>query len=138
AYFEKRRRLNTFAIMVWIDSENKEYREQLHNIIWSICNEYTWCLPAHFTYDKKTSYSLYSQQNEEVVIDLFAAETGFALAEILQLIGEHLNPLKQNQFRSEEHTSELQSRENLVCRLLLEKKKQLYELEPHFALRQSL
>src|SRR5690606_40764685 len=28
--------------------------------------------------------------------------------------------------RSEEHTSELQSRENLVCRLLLEKKKTLY------------
>src|SRR5690606_40853370 len=28
-----------------------------------------------------------------------------------------------NQERSEEHTSELQSRENLVCRLLLEKKK---------------
>src|SRR5690606_42095007 len=27
------------------------------------------------------------------------------------------------EFRSEEHTSELQSRENLVCRLLLEKKK---------------
>src|SRR5690606_40620730 len=27
------------------------------------------------------------------------------------------------QLRSEEHTSELQSRENLVCRLLLEKKK---------------
>src|SRR5690606_41547416 len=28
--------------------------------------------------------------------------------------------------RSEEHTSELQSRENLVCRLLLEKKKHKY------------
>src|SRR5256886_13680118 len=28
--------------------------------------------------------------------------------------------------RSEEHTSELQSQSNLVCRLLLEKKKQLY------------
>src|SRR5690606_40167533 len=28
--------------------------------------------------------------------------------------------------RSEEHTSELQSRENLVCRLLLEKKKHAY------------
>src|SRR5690606_40302383 len=28
-----------------------------------------------------------------------------------------------NGWRSEEHTSELQSRENLVCRLLLEKKK---------------
>src|SRR5690606_40613795 len=30
---------------------------------------------------------------------------------------------ESNQARSEEHTSELQSRENLVCRLLLEKKK---------------
>src|SRR5690606_40527116 len=29
--------------------------------------------------------------------------------------------------RSEEHTSELQSRENLVCRLLLEKKKQILQ-----------
>src|SRR2546430_10713683 len=30
--------------------------------------------------------------------------------------------------RSEEHTSELQSQSNLVCRLLLEKKKQYLEL----------
>src|SRR6266704_5256098 len=32
--------------------------------------------------------------------------------------------------RSEEHTSELQSRFDLVCRLLLEKKKKLPELQP--------
>src|SRR5690606_41153404 len=31
-------------------------------------------------------------------------------------------------FRSEEHTSELQSREKLVCRLLLEKKKKIKNL----------
>src|SRR5690606_40609870 len=31
--------------------------------------------------------------------------------------------------RSEEHTSELQSRENLVCRLLLEKKKKNTEIQ---------
>src|SRR5690606_41993462 len=31
--------------------------------------------------------------------------------------------------RSEEHTSELQSRENLVCRLLLEKKKKICILQ---------
>src|SRR5690606_41724681 len=31
--------------------------------------------------------------------------------------------VKRGRVRSEEHTSELQSRENLVCRLLLEKKK---------------
>src|SRR5690606_40291330 len=34
--------------------------------------------------------------------------------------------------RSEEHTSELQSRENLVCRLLLEKKKDVsHYLQPN-------
>src|SRR5690242_21079698 len=33
------------------------------------------------------------------------------------------NKAQQNQGRSEEHTSELQSHVNLVCRLLLEKKK---------------
>src|SRR5690606_40652682 len=33
-------------------------------------------------------------------------------------------PTEDGAARSEEHTSELQSRENLVCRLLLEKKKQ--------------
>src|SRR5690606_39924930 len=46
-------------------------------------------------------------------------------------IGDHLNAvpkyvvsrtLGDPAWRSEEHTSELQSRENLVCRLLLEKK----------------
>src|SRR2546430_6619523 len=38
---------------------------------------------------------------------------------------EHLEtvPLPEKDFRSEEHTSELQSQSNLVCRLLLEKKK---------------
>src|SRR3712207_9096786 len=34
-------------------------------------------------------------------------------------------PSKARQGRSEEHTSELQSRQYLVCRLLLEKKKKL-------------
>src|SRR5690606_41931526 len=39
--------------------------------------------------------------------------------------GSHLHPdlAQRADHRSEEHTSELQSRENLVCRLLLEKKK---------------
>src|SRR5690349_22743463 len=38
--------------------------------------------------------------------------------------------------RSEEHTSELQSRRDLVCRLLLEKKKKLlYLLQPHHTCR---
>src|SRR5690606_40737692 len=38
--------------------------------------------------------------------------------------GKIIGDVESNGFRSEEHTSELQSRENLVCRLLLEKTKQ--------------
>src|SRR5690606_40399668 len=42
----------------------------------------------------------------------------------LRPIGKDLYILP-SRTRSEEHTSELQSRENLVCRLLLEKKKKI-------------
>src|SRR5204862_7981262 len=37
--------------------------------------------------------------------------------------GSRKTPRRQSKARSEEHTSELQSRRDLVCRLLLEKKK---------------
>src|SRR2546421_3847748 len=40
---------------------------------------------------------------------------------------KHLTP--DRWFRSEEHTSELQSRSDLVCRLLLEKKKKNKKLQ---------
>src|SRR5688572_31216410 len=42
------------------------------------------------------------------------------LAQRAQVLGDRLARHRQ---RSEEHTSELQSQSNLVCRLLLEKKK---------------
>src|SRR5690606_41578022 len=44
--------------------------------------------------------------------------------QFVPLLGLHVNARHgRGVNRSEEHTSELQSRENLVCRLLLEKKK---------------
>src|SRR3989442_9546756 len=47
--------------------------------------------------------------------------------ERLEVLGEHGDALRRSvgvhRRRSEEHTSELQSRPHLVCRLLLEKKK---------------
>src|SRR5690606_42104884 len=50
-----------------------------------------------------------------------AVGLGITLGAIGIRIGE-----KVSEARSEEHTSELQSRENLVCRLLLEKKKKSF------------
>src|SRR5690606_40329080 len=43
-------------------------------------------------------------------------------------LNEEVEKQKTLLLRSEEHTSELQSRENLVCRLLLEKKKRIREV----------
>src|SRR5690606_39660356 len=48
--------------------------------------------------------------------------------------GDHVHPghdgQRRGRGRSEEHTSELQSRENLVCRLLLEKKNNVINTSP--------
>src|SRR3712207_7490712 len=41
-----------------------------------------------------------------------------------------LRAIRREAARSEEHTSELQSRQYLVCRLLLEKKKTLQSIAP--------
>src|SRR3712207_6967274 len=46
--------------------------------------------------------------------------------------GRHREDTRQQQSRSEEHTSELQSRQYLVCRLLLEKKKKRMNLDRQY------
>src|SRR5690606_41751714 len=60
------------------------------------------------------------QQQGDLGPLIHAGELGRA-AEVL---GDRIVAILGASGRSEEHTSELQSRENLVCRLLLEKKKQ--------------
>src|SRR3712207_7334749 len=59
-----------------------------------------------------TEYTLNHNLGRRVNVDLYTIGGIKMLAEVIQL-------------RSEEHTSELQSRQYLVCRLLLEKKKKL-------------
>src|SRR3712207_7759195 len=65
----------------------------------------------------------------------FMSFTTVLISFILSLI---TSPLRDNSwFRSEEHTSELQSRQYLVCRLLLEKKKKKITIS-FFSLLQSM
>src|SRR5690606_40922619 len=61
-------------------------------------------------------------QDNRLRIEPLAPTRGLILDRNHLVIAENL-PIWQLVARSEEHTSELQSRENLVCRLLLEKKK---------------
>src|SRR5690606_40965989 len=61
---------------------------------------------------------------EPIILILFSCENNFRFSffRVQVSVLNNYNTFKFK-FRSEEHTSELQSRENLVCRLLLEKKK---------------
>src|SRR5690606_42007036 len=69
--------------------------------------------------------------NIPVKVTLEVASVEVSLKELLDVDANSViqldkvagEPLDMKVNRSEEHTSELQSRENLVCRLLLEKKK---------------
>src|SRR3712207_7574909 len=61
---------------------------------------------------------------------------GHRLAEFIGNCVKDLTPEDTDIFeRSEEHTSELQSRQYLVCRLLLEKKKYYYSLSSLYVYR---
>src|SRR5690606_41550786 len=62
---------------------------------------------------------------------LFRSQASMLLVVVLPWVPATASTHLPGRTRSEEHTSELQSRENLVCRLLLEKKKTPVETLPH-------
>src|SRR5690606_7922576 len=76
-------------------------------------------------------YNVYAKTGQQVAthlvleLDLLGDEATSRKIDALFYL--HRAAMKRNLIeRSEEHTSELQSRENLVCRLLLEKKKKVH------------
>src|SRR5690606_39288864 len=75
----------------------------------------------------KGKYSGAQEQEGKVKTISFKSSDEVLMERIVGIINKYLEDPSLNVqllARSEEHTSELQSRENLVCRLLLEKKKQ--------------
>src|SRR5947209_10254274 len=62
-------------------------------------------------------------RDRDLAIDAEASEV---FADHQRIDADHVR--RSHPFRSEEHTSELQSRQYLVCRLLLEKKKMHQDL----------
>ncbi len=83
-YFERRRALNTTALLAMIYPEERRFLSRLEDVIFMICGEYTWCLPAH-----------QPGGDADVTdhVDLLASETAGALAEIYAVLGDRLSPL---------------------------------------------
>ncbi|RAU91649.1 heparinase II/III family protein [Paenibacillus sp. YN15] len=97
-YFERRGRLVGLVFATLLE-ETDEYLPALENLIWEICNEFTWCLPAHLEQglEKVVAFT----HKPEAVIDLFAAETAHSLAESLYLLEGRLNPWIVHRVRTE-------------------------------------
>lgn len=87
-YFHRRSNLMTFSLLSFLYPDNTVYITNLENILWNICSEYSWCLPAHFL-DAESNVLDYNMRSCH--IDLFACETGLALCETLQINRDKLS-----------------------------------------------
>ena len=91
-YFSKRIRMNILALLALIYPDEPKYLTELGEVIWAVCDEYTWALPAHVPYET---------WDHSTFIDLFSSETGFALSEIRELLGDRLEPLLRRRIGAE-------------------------------------
>ena len=72
-FFGRRQALNTACFLSLIYPENETYLAKAQDLIFAMCNEFTWVLPAH----QKTL-----EDYNPVHIDLFAAESALNLSEV--------------------------------------------------------
>ncbi|MCR5735220.1 MAG: heparinase II/III-family protein [Lachnospiraceae bacterium] len=91
-YFEKRRALNDLILGELCTQEEDRYMGMIIDGIFSICEESTWCLPAHNTYIRDTP-QLILPDTQRPVIDLFACETAALLSAAGYLLKERLDAI---------------------------------------------
>ena len=91
-YFRRRNSLSAAAILAMLSPENESYLQYVQNMIWAICDEYSWVVPAH---------AKGTVQADVDHIDLFSAETAACLAEICYILGERLDPLVRQRIHYE-------------------------------------
>ncbi|NQX60135.1 heparinase II/III family protein [Paenibacillus qinlingensis] len=91
-YFSRRQRLTTFGLLSWLMPERSDYHDGLLDTVWAICGEFSWCVPVTFESPpglRTDGYSVHEHNVPDpgIGIDLFAAETAYALAEVMMLTG---------------------------------------------------
>ncbi len=101
-YFDRRGRLSCFAVLTMLEPEDDSFISGLEDTLWAICNEYTWALPAHLSSESFNNSSIKTSNRNNIksvvmehkyTIDLFSAETAFALSEIIYLLKNDFSPL---------------------------------------------
>jgi hypothetical protein len=96
AYFARRGRLVALAAASVIDGDPR-IEAALADALWSVCDEWTWALPAHAW--------LVNRPDRDMprCVDLFAGETAHTLAETVALLGDRLPGPVAERVRSEVH-----------------------------------
>ena len=91
-YFRRRHAMTYTALMAMIYPEEPRYIEELQEIMWAVCGEFSWILPAH---------ARFSPGDDNDYIDLKAPDTAFTMAEICLLLGDRLHPKIRKRVRDE-------------------------------------
>ena len=92
AYSKHRLAMTASALLALIYPEEEKYINYLMDAIYTLCDEYTWCLPAH---------QPKGDENNNSHIDLCASGMAFYLAEIYTLLEDRLDPLIKSRIRAE-------------------------------------
>lgn len=96
-YFARRKQVATLALALQFEGDHTAIVKLLEEVIWEICNEYSWALPAHLPLTEEGQYRADSPQT----IDLFAAETAQTLAELLEIYPKHFSSMLKERVQNE-------------------------------------
>lgn len=91
-YFPRRCRLAAFGLSAWLYGREEDIHE-LEDVIWAVCDEYTWALPAHLKRGEGENAFIDKLEPGDYMVDLFAAETADTLAELVAILGDRLAPI---------------------------------------------
>src|SRR4030043_682108 len=124
AQFENRSGDKTYNLSVIEKLSKKAADEGSEIIAFHECSVTGYTFARHLTKEQMLEIAEYIPEGESIARLTMIAEKN----NIVILAGLFEKDRDNN--RSEEHTSELQSRLHLVCRLLLEKKKKIIQITP--------
>lgn len=85
-YFYRRRSLSALSVLALLEPENEKYIERINDLAFAICDEYSWCLPAHTPTEGDITSDPY-------VVDLFNGETAAMLSTLIYVLGDKLHPV---------------------------------------------
>lgn len=92
SYFPRRGRLAAFGLSAWLYGKKEDISE-LEDVLWAVCDEYTWSLPSHLKREKDANAFVNKLENGDYMVDLFASETADTLCEIVAIVGDKLAPI---------------------------------------------